>query len=1124
MAFYSRGFQGTTLLPRFVCRLSQRQLRAWSRAGRAGALLFACAFVVVAAKGGPVGNDSQAIKSTGSSSTGAAPSLHRDVLASYGHLPLSFEPNRGQSDARVKFSARKAGYTLFLTQTEAVFSLQHGIAADPSALPASAGNDAAGKLAGGITGPRTTPDAVLRVQLINANPNAAVTGLEQLPGKVNYIRGNDPSKWVANIPSYGRVEYSNVFRGIDLFYYGNRGQLEYDFVLAPGADPRSIGMKFKGAHNLAVEQQTGDLVITVGNQQVRFHQPVAYQPVADKDALRNGEAANGADPERRHLIAARYVVDANNHVGFAVDQYDRSQTLVIDPTLTYSTYLGGSSNDYANAIAVDGSGNAYVTGYTNSANFPVTPGAFQTKCSGTCSTAADAFISKLDPTGSFLVYSTYVGGASNDYGNGIALDSAGDAYIVGQTYSKNFPVTTGAYQTKCGGGGSCPGGDAFITELNPEGSALVYSTYLGGSGVDQGNAIALDASNNAYVTGYTQSTNFPTTPGAFQTTCRCSQSVLFVTELNSTGTALVYSTYLGGTSGDVGYAIALDSSDNAYVTGYTHSTNFPTTPGAFQTTLGADQGGFVSKLNPTGTALVYSTYLGGSTTDTTPCEACGTDIAVDSGGNAYVVGLTAESNFPVTPGAFQTTFMSSANGHDAFLAKLNPSGTGLVFATYLGGTGDDGATGVAVDAAGNTWIKGNTKSTNFPVTPGAFQLQNSGAYDFFLSEIDPTGSLLLYSTYLGGSGTEYVGATRSLAIDTQLPPNVYLTGYTNSTNFPVSTGAFQTKNGGLQDGSVTKFAPSPNLGLSSAALSFGNQNDGTTSAPQTITVTNTGNENLTVTNVSITGANNNDFGETNTCTTASVAPQSTCTINVTFTPSISGNETASVSITDNAPASPQLVSLTGFGVGSGPAVQLSATSLTFPVTVVGTQSKPQTVTLTNAGNSTLTITQIAASVGFTETNTCGTSVGVGASCTITITFKPTMPNAATGAVTITDNASGSPQSIALSGTGTVVTLSPATINFGMVTVGQSSTPHTATLRNASKSALAVTIALIGTDPQDFSETNTCGSSVPAASTCTITTTFTPLVKGALSATVSVTDAGGASPQTITLIGTGEVAK
>jgi len=1027
-------------------------------------------------------------------------------LSQYGKLPLTFEANQGQTDGRVKFLSRGAGYTLFLTQSEAVFSLQQ---ADKAQLKLSSANELSETILKDRAAQPSQKTFPLRVQLLNANQDAGISGLDQLPGHTNYLRGNDPSRWTTGVATFAKVQYKSVLDGIDLVYYGNQGHLEYDFIVAPSADAGVINLNFRGAKNMHIDQGTGDLVLAVGSQEVRFHKPLAYQ-----------NRSRSANDSGRRMVAANYVLDSKHRIGFALGDYDHSQPLVIDPTLSYSTYLGGASNDYATALAVDGSGSAYVTGYTSSVNFPTTSGAFQTACSGGCSgSTSDAFVSKLDPTGSYLVYSTYLGGTANDYGNGIAIDAEGDAYIAGQTYSTNFPTTKGSFQTKCGSG-NCAGGEAFITELNPTGTALIYSTYLGGTGTTQGNAIALDASNNAYITGYTQSTAFPTTAGAFQTTCKCNASVSFVTKLNSSGTALVYSSYLGGSKGDVGYAVALDSSDNAYLTGYTHSSNFPVTQGAFQSTLSAISAAFVSKMNSTGTALVYSTYLGGQTSVTTPCETCATNLAVDSSGDAYVCGLTAEANFPVTPGAFQTVFMSQSNGHDAFLTKLNSTGTAEIFSTYLGGSGDDGATGIAVDSSGNTWLRGNTKSTNFPVTPGAFQLTNAGDFDAWVAEIDPTGSLLLYSTYLGGSGTEYGGATSSLAIDNQLPPNVYVNGYTDSTNFPVSVGSLQSQNAGLNDGFVTKFVPSPNVGLA-ASLAFPNQNDGTTSAPEVLTLTNTGNESLTVSNISITGANAGDFKETSACTTGSVAPQSTCAISVTFTPSITGNETATLSVTDNAPNSPQLVSLTGFGIGSGPAVQLSASSLSFPVTLVGTQSKAQTVTLTNVGTTTLTISKIVASVGFTETNTCGSSVAAGAGCTITIAFKPTMPNAASGAVTITDNAAGSPQSVALSGTGTVVTLSPGLINFGTVAVGKVSTPHVATFRNSSKSALAVNIALTGTDPAEFPETNTCGTSVPASSTCTITVTFAPTAKGLASAAVSITDAGGASPQTVTLVGTGQ---
>jgi hypothetical protein len=1013
------------------------------------------------------------------------------LLEGYGRLPLSFEPNvgqiGGQLDRSVRFFSRGAGYNLFLTKEGATLSLRKKASAHK-------------------------PDAVLSMQLPGARPDTVITGTDQLPGKTNYLRGSDPRNWNTNITNYAKVRYKNIFDGVDLVYYGNQGQLEYDFVVAAGADAQTIHLAFKGARGIRVDRNTGDLVLKMGQgvQEVRFRRPVVYQE----------EAEPGAG---KQFIAANYTLDSRNRVGFQLGAYDHRHVLLIDPTLSYSTYLGGSSNDYGDSIAVDSAGSAYVTGYTNSITFPVTAGAFQGACGGGCSgTNVDAFVTKLDPTGSFLIYSTYLGGAGNDYGNGIVLDPAGNAYIVGQTFSTDFPTTAGAFQTSCGTG-NCLKGDAFIAELNSSGSALVYSTYLGGSGINQGNGIALDAANNAYVIGYTQSLDFPATPGAFQTSCTCSKnSSVFVTELNSAGTALVYSTYLGGNNADVGYQIALDSSNNAYVTGYATSTNFPTTPGAFQTTIAANKAAFVTKLNPTGSALLYSTYLGGSTTLlTTACEACGTSIAVDSSGNAYVCGLTAEANFPITAGAYQSVFKSSTKGHDAFITKLNPTGTGLVFSTYLGGSADDGATGIALDGAGNVWLKGNTHSSDFPITPGAFQTVLAGFFNAYVAELDPTGSSLLYSSYIGGSGTEFGGATRVLALDNQTPPNVYITGYTNSTDFPTTAGSFQPTVGGANDAFVSKFAPSPNVGLTPVSLGFGNQNDGTTSSPQSVTLTNTGNQILNVTGVTITGTNSGDFAQTNTC--GSLAPQATCTVSVTFSPTIVGNESANVSISDDAPHTPQIEALTGTGVAvSVPNVVLSTGSLTFNTQLVGTSSASQMVTLTNTGTATLTITSVTSSGDFKQTNTCGSSVLAGANCTITVTFTPTNINTRSGAITITDNATGSPQSVTLTGKGTYVLLAPTNLNFGKVTVGMSSSPESITFTNTSKLAMTIrSVTIIGMNSQDFSQTNTCGTSVAAGASCSISVTFKPTATGLRRGSVSIADVGGASPQTVSLVGTGQ---
>ena len=1030
-----------------------------------------------------------------------------EILDAYGQLPLSFEPNAGQTDGRVKFFSRGPGYTVFLTGDEAVLALPRAGKNKPesrsSALPMAPFRDAL----------HPTPEprrktAVLRMHLVGANTNSQVSGLDPLPGVSNYFHGKDQRNWRTGVVNYSKVGYRDVYPGIDLVYYGNQRQLEYDFVIAPGSDPGLIKVGF-GSAAVRLDDATGDLVLKASGAEVHFHKPVAYQ----------------ADAEGKRLIESRFALDAENRAVFQLGSYDHSKALVIDPELGYSTYVGGSSNDYATSIAVDAAGSAYITGYTASANFPLA-GAFQSTCGGGSCTAPnyDAFVTKLNSTGSAVVYSSYLGGSGPDYGYGIAVDSFGDAFVVGTTSSSDFPVTPGAYKTSCGSN-ACTTGDVFVTEINPAGSALLYSTYIGGSTTNQGNAIALDSAGNAYITGFTKSSDYPVTPGVFQGVCSSCKKALvdtYVTKLNSTGTALVYSTFLGGNAADVGYAIALDSSDNAYVTGYTYSTNFPTTLGAFQRSTGAPTAAFVTKINSTATAIVYSTYLGGTATGTSACPACGSAVAVDSAGNAYVVGLTWETNFPTTAGSYQPNY--GGGFHDAFVTKLNSGGTALIYSTYIGGSGDDGATSVVLDSTGTAYVKGNTFSTDFPTTPGALNrtLDAAGDSMAFVALVNPAGSALNYSTYLGGSGSEYGGATTMIAIDSLLPPNIYVTGYSNSTNFPVTTGAFQTKVGGAYDAFVTKFAPSPNVGLS-GPLNFGNQNVGTTSAALKITVTNTGNSTLTTASVSISGTNGPDFKQSNTCKNTAVAPQATCTISVTFTPSISGTENATVTIHDNAPDSPQTTTLTGVGVGAGPAVTLSPTSLTFASQLVGSTSPAQVVTLTNTGTSALTITSIATTGDFAQTNNCASTVNAGASCTINVTFTPTTINTRTGTVVVTDNAPASPQTVTLTGTGTYVSWTPASLTFGPQTVGTTSPSQIITFTNNGPSKLTIkSVTITGADNADYTQTNTCGTGLVAKASCTITVVFTPTATGLRTADVTISDyLGQNSTQNIPLSGTGQ---
>jgi hypothetical protein len=662
---------------------------------------------------------------------------------------LSFEANQGQADKGVQFVARGPGYTVALNATEAAFTLTK-----PAASPALAG---------------PAEPAVVRMQLLGSNPTAPGTGVEQLPGQVNYVRGQDRAQWHTGVPTYAKVEYQQVYPGVDLVYYGNQQHLEYDFIVAPGADPSAITLAFASAGRVDLDAR-GDLVLHTAGGDVREHKPFIYQEV------------NGV----RQEIPGGYVLNDPYRVGFQLGAYDPARPLVIDPVLASSTYFGGDGyhgeyfspdKDTANDIAVDAKGDVYVTGATNSL------GRWD----------ADVSVVKFDPTLSTVLYATFLDGWGwDDIGNGIAVDAAGNAYVTGSLGSVSL------------------GSEVFAAKLDATGSPLggyfVFFGSLDGYGVDTGHGIAVDLAGNAYVTGETGlSAQFPTTPGAFQPAYGGGWCDAFVVKLNGQG-AFVYSTYLGGSTSDEGYAIAVDAHGNAYVTGATDggpASAFPTTPQAFQPTSGGGVDAFVTKLNAQGSALVYSTCLGGILADE------GHAIAVDAAGNAYVTGttVTLENDFPVTPGAFQTTADGGvgAGTLDAFVTKLNADGSALVYSSYLGRGGYSLGTegyGIAVDAAGNAYVTGDT--IDFP-TVNPFQGQLAGMSDAFVTRVNPAGSALIYSSYLGGSASD-VG----LGIAVNAAGNVYVAGTTSSLDFPTTPGAYQPHNGGgdggFSDAFITKIA------------------------------------------------------------------------------------------------------------------------------------------------------------------------------------------------------------------------------------------------------------------------------------------------------------------------------
>jgi hypothetical protein len=691
-----------------------------------------------------------------------AAAIQPGVSEAYGELPLHFEANQGQTDAQVNFLARGSGYTLFLTPGEAVLKLSMPVGFEVSSFGLQA------EPASFLDSPSETGNgAVLRLQFVGANPASQVVGLEELPGKINYFIGNDSSQWQTNIPTYAKVKYQAVYPGVDVVYYGYQGQLEYDLIVAPGANPDVIRLNFQGAERLEVAAE-GDLILYTAGGEVRQQPPLIYQEI------------NGT----KQTISGQYVLTGKSQVGFDVAAYDPSRPLIIDPVLAYSSYLGGGDADIGNGIAVDTAGNAYLVGQTTSSDFP-TAGPIQNASASHGD--LDVFVMKLNSAGSELVYATYLGGngyslgSGEEIGRGIAVDASGNAYITGQTNSLDFPLANPLQGSYTGGFS-----DAFVAALNPAGSALLYATYLGGLSQDFGNSIALDTAGNAYVTGQTSSNNFPTGSASYQAEI-AGGSDAFLTQIISASGVYTwgYSTYLGGSSDDVGRGIAVDGQNNAYVVGQTASTDFPVKNAPQSAYSGGFSDGFVAGLDPAtsgAASLVYATYLGGSSTDN------GKGIAVAASGNAYVTGETISVNFP-TAKPFQAVY---AGGTDAFVTQIIRVG-GIYtwgYSTYLGGNDCDRGNGIAVDASGNVYMVGYARSADYPKL-NPIQAALASPEDVMVTVLNATGSELIYSTYLGGGGDD-IG--RGIAVDGS--GNAYVVGQTASTDFPTA-GPFQGDQPGL---------------------------------------------------------------------------------------------------------------------------------------------------------------------------------------------------------------------------------------------------------------------------------------------------------------------------------------
>jgi uncharacterized protein (TIGR03437 family) len=753
------------------------------------------------------------------------PLLANRPAAQFAKVPLSFEPNQGQADSTVQFLSRGDGYALFLTPGTVVLNLERR-----QLRPAAAAKT-----------PEAASVGTLRMSLVGANPQAGAVGLSPQPGVVSYFIGNDPKQWRSGIPTYGKVSYPQIYPGVDLVFYGNQRQLEYDFVVAPGVDPSRIAWQIEGAR--ADVDAEGNLALRAPNGPAGFKKPVLYQ----------------MDGDRKIRVAGSFAV-AGDRIRFRVGSYDRSKELIIDPVLSYATYLegvSGTSTDNigyttgpgnlvvgtSQGLALDSAGSAYVTGYTKSIDFP-TKNPYQSAppAKGPAGSPVSpgiwpsAFVTKFSPDGSSLVYSTYLGGNGSDYAYAIAVDSSGNAYVTGQTNSANFPVTNGAYQTVCDPDPSNQGPvtptcyssnvSAFVTKLNSTGSGIVYSTFLGGYAYAYATAIAVDSAGRAYVAGnedeycstsYTFQGCFPTTSGAViggNTTGGRSPQYAFVAAFDSTGAQLLYSTLFGDLNGfsctngcgaTWGTGVAVDRNGYFYLVGETMAGKLPTTAGVVQPTaapLDPQYGvyslnwrGFIAKFNPvtsaSGASLAYATYLGGQ-------AKTGGDyisgIAIDSASNAYIVGYTNSKDFPVTSGAYNT--VCGPNGQTcaaAHVTKLNPTGTSIVWSTFVGGAKSDGSdalffTGpVQVDGNGDVYIMGQG-GPGFQLVDPVEPTPDGGSQQVVVAELDPTGSKLLFSTYIGSNGLHTAGPA-GLAIDSA--GDIYLAGNHIGTGLITTSGAFQ---------------------------------------------------------------------------------------------------------------------------------------------------------------------------------------------------------------------------------------------------------------------------------------------------------------------------------------------
>lgn len=1073
----------------------------------------------------------------------------------FGQLPFVFEPNRGQGPADVAFLARGT-YSIFLQADRALF-----------VLPTVAD--------GGKQEPKNQ-SSVLTLQLLQSNREARAEGLDLLPGKSNYYIGRQSASWKTGIPQYGTVAFKSIYPGIDLMYYGQQGQLEYDFVLSPGADPRAVRFRVTGARRVDLNA-SGDLLLEVADGAVEIHKPTIYQKAGDGT---------------RRVVAGNFSL-RGDEVDLRVGNYDNRRELIIDPSLSYSTLIGANNNTQVQGVAADSNGNVYVTGTTSATNYP-TVNAFQTANNG----ATDVFITKLGPTGDVILYSTYLGGSGSDNAAAIGVDGSGSAYVTGTVGASDFPTTPGAFMTTCPSLCNTP----FVTKFLSDGS-MAFSTFMGGSN-SPAHAIAVNSSGEAYIAGDTMSNDLPTTPGSFEPIypgMQCSGCYNgYVEKLNALGTALVYSTYFGAAVGPAGVpstagsGIAVDSAGSAYLVGNT--TGVPLQNPIQSSAVGGFgiPNAFITKFSPDGASLVFSTYFGGG-------YDYATGVAVDPLGNVHVTGTSGSCEFPLSLNALST---ECGYGSRVFVVTLNFAGSHVLFSTFLqSGT----ASGITVDKAGHSYVTGITTSNGFPVLHPIESTSQQAESNSFVTELDLSGKLL-FSTYLGASspGAPGIGSQAAgIAVDSkggiyvagagqgdfpllhpipsQVIQNTYYTLFvakvspksvpqfslsprvspvlalrnvssvpltisaiTPSTNFTqggtcgstlapgtgctlILEGAADNKNTGTvtitsnaysqpQEFTIYKSPTGDSVGsifsIFPTYVQFPTQLIGTKSAVKRVVIQNFGLQAAAIN--SITMIQPSVFTQTNNCP-ALLNPASSCTISITYH-AATVQDSAQLAIIHDPSQTRDTVFLSGFGSGS--AIAVSTSSVQFGSQFVGAAPLGRIVNFTNTTPYPASITGVSTSTGFAQTNTCTVPLAPRASCRASVTYLPLTNENATGTVTAAGFGPGGAQSVALNATGLILSdlaVSPMPLNL-YADVNEPPASGVVTLTNTGSSSLGIQGFQVS---GPFSQTNNCPSSLGPTASCNLTVKFSSTQSGVFNGNVSIANSGPNSPQVVPVIGTAQ---